>query len=153
VEAATAGLLRSAHDCSHGGLAVTLTEACLQNHIGFSTEGVSLRGRRDAVLFGETPSRAVVATGEGSVADLEAMLHREGVPYTRIGRTGGQRLVLATHVDAALDDLGRAYESGLGLALEEKSEKRARLMTYLVVRLFCYRIEPDALECGQIKVA
>jgi phosphoribosylformylglycinamidine synthase len=120
VEAAGGGLLRSAHDCSHGGLAVTLAEACLQNNVGFSTEGVTLRGRRDAVLFGETPSRVIVSAADDDVPELEAMLHREGVPYARIGRTGGERLVLATHVDASLGELDRAYESGLGLALEEK---------------------------------
>jgi phosphoribosylformylglycinamidine synthase len=117
-EAAAAGLLRSAHDCSHGGLAVTLAEACFQNEIGFATEGVHLRGRRDAVLFGESPSRVVVSADEAAVAELESLLNREGVPFVRIGRTGGDRLTLATHIDAAVADLRRAYESGLSVALE-----------------------------------
>src|SRR5262249_23707966 len=35
VEGAARGVFRSAHDCSHGGLAVALAECCLQNGVGF----------------------------------------------------------------------------------------------------------------------
>ncbi|MPZ49855.1 MAG: phosphoribosylformylglycinamidine synthase subunit PurL [Dehalococcoidia bacterium] len=120
VEAATAGLLRSAHDCSHGGLAVTLAESCLQRGIGFISEGLKLSGRRDAALFGETASRIVVSVGQDDVADLQGLLSREGVPYVRLGRTGGNRLLLAGSVDAALAGLSEAFEGGLATALTEE---------------------------------
>ncbi len=119
VEAADERLLRSAHDCSHGGLAVALAEACLQNEIGFATEGIGLRGRRDAVLFGEAASRVVVSVAPGRVADIEALCARVEVPFMRLGSTGGDRLRIATNIDAALADLSKAYEGGLAEALAE----------------------------------
>ncbi len=119
IEAASEGLLRSAHDCSHGGLSVALTEACLANGIGFATDRVRLRGRRDAALFGEAPSRVVVSVDESRVGAFEAVLARIEVPAVRLGLTGGQRLQIVTGIDAPLDELRAAYEGGLEEALRE----------------------------------
>jgi phosphoribosylformylglycinamidine synthase len=118
VEAANERLLRSAHDCSHGGLAVTLAEACLQRGVGFATDRVRLRGRRDAALFGEQASRVVVSVSETNVGALEALLARIEVPFVRIGRTGGNRLALSGAVDLPLDEAHDAYGGGLASALE-----------------------------------
>jgi phosphoribosylformylglycinamidine synthase len=117
IEAANDRLLRSAHDCSHGGLAVTIAEACLQHDIGFTTERVRFRGRRDAALFGEKASRVVVSVNESSVAALEALLARIEVPFVRIGVTGGDHLRLSTSIDMPLDEMRTAYEGGLSEAL------------------------------------
>jgi phosphoribosylformylglycinamidine synthase subunit PurL len=121
VEAADQRLLRSAHDCSHGGLAVTLAEACLQNGIGFASEGLRIAGRRDAALFGEAASRVVVSTPEERVADVEALLQRIDVPFVRIGRTAGDHLRLAARIDASVPDLRDAYEGGLESALSNRA--------------------------------
>jgi phosphoribosylformylglycinamidine synthase len=121
VEAASQDLLRSAHDCSHGGLAVTLAEACLASSVGFSSDGLQVRGRRDAVLFGETPSRVVVSVADERLAELEALLSRLELPFLRLGRTGGDRLRLAGQIDESLPALSRAYEGGLAAALQEGS--------------------------------
>ena len=117
IEAANDRLLRSAHDCSHGGLAVTIAEACLHNDIGFTTERVRFRGRRDAALFGEKASRVVVSVNESNVAALEALLARIEVPFVRIGVTGGDHLRLSTSIDMPLDEMRIAYEGGLSEAL------------------------------------
>ncbi len=122
VEGAAEGLLRSAHDCSHGGLIVTLAEACLQKRIGFISEGVGVRGRRDAALFGEKASRVVASVEASRVADLEALLERNQVPFLRLGSTGGDRLRFASSIDAALSELDAAYEGGLGEALQNTPE-------------------------------
>jgi phosphoribosylformylglycinamidine synthase len=118
VEAANDRLLRSAHDCSHGGLAVTIAEGCLQHRVGFTTERVRIRGRRDAALFGEQASRVVVSVTEGNVPDLEALLARIEVPSVRIGVTGGDRLGLSTAIDLPLEEARAAYEGGLAEALD-----------------------------------
>jgi phosphoribosylformylglycinamidine synthase len=121
VEAAGEGLLRSAHDCSHGGLAVTLAEACVANRIGFSTDKVLLRGRRDAALFGEAPSRVVISVDESKVGELEAVLARIEVPFVRLGLTGGERLRIASNIDVTLEDAAGAYEGGLVAVLDGAS--------------------------------
>ncbi len=122
VEGAEEGMLRSAHDCSHGGLIVTLAEACLQNRVGFISEGIGVRGRRDAALFGEKASRVVVSVEQSRVADLQALLERNQVPFLRLGATGGDRLRFAASIDAALSELEAAYEGGLGEALQNTPE-------------------------------
>ena len=119
VEAAAAGLLRSGHDCSHGGLAATLAEACLAEGFGFSADELEITGRRDAALFGERASRVVVSVAEARAAALESLLAGIGVPYMRLGLTGGDRLRLGSEIDAALGELRRAYEGGLEAALRE----------------------------------
>jgi phosphoribosylformylglycinamidine synthase len=121
VEAAGEKLLRSAHDCSHGGLAVTIAEACLQRGIGFETDRVRFRGRRDAALFGEKASRIVVSVQESNVAALEALLARIEVPFVRLGTTGGDHLRLSTSIDVPLTEMRPAYEGGLSEALGDSN--------------------------------
>jgi phosphoribosylformylglycinamidine synthase subunit PurL len=96
------GLVQSAHDCSDGGLAVTLAECCiaapdvgLGAMIKLRLEGL----RRDAVLFGESQSRVVLSV-EADVADQ--VLNRAwdaGIPAGKIGTVGGNRLVIDVQGD------------------------------------------------------
>jgi phosphoribosylformylglycinamidine synthase len=90
---AAAGLIRSAHDCSDGGIAVTLAECT------FDTGGIGCRvdlprdaERADAVLFGESASRVVISARSDDTAAVLAMAAEQGVPARVIGRTGGDRL-------------------------------------------------------------
>jgi phosphoribosylformylglycinamidine synthase len=114
---AAASMLRSAHDCSHGGLAVTLAEACLMGTAGFDGDALGIDGRRDAALFGETASRVVVSVSPDHAGAVEAMLERSEVPFARLGETGGDRLRVAGAIDVGLADLRNAYEGGLEQAL------------------------------------
>jgi phosphoribosylformylglycinamidine synthase len=92
--ASASGLLHSAHDCSDGGLAVTLAECAFDTSgIGLS---VDLPGTLGAVkaLFGESASRAVVSVAPDRVSTLLALAADLGVPATRVGRTGGSRITI-----------------------------------------------------------
>ena len=113
------GLLLSAHDCSDGGLAVTLAESAIIGDIGF--KGIEpLSGRLDAALFGEAQGRIVVSlTPEvfrqmGAPGRLGDLAREAGVPVTRLGRTiegdGFTFGPLATTVAA----LRHAWESLVG---------------------------------------
>jgi phosphoribosylformylglycinamidine synthase len=118
VEAANAGILRSAHDCSHGGLAVALAECCLANDVGF-TGHATVEGRLDAALFGERQSRVIVSVLREDIATLEALLRRLDVPFAAIGVTGSDRLRLFGLIHVELSDLNKSYEGGLAAALRE----------------------------------
>jgi phosphoribosylformylglycinamidine synthase len=65
-EAARRGLLRSAHDCSEGGLAVALAECCIAGGVGFVSDA-PLSGQLAAALFGESQSRFVVSCAAESL--------------------------------------------------------------------------------------
>jgi len=116
VTAAEAGLLRSAHDCSHGGLAVTLAESALAGGVGFALEA-PLSGRVDAALFGEAASRAVVSVAASDAADFESRLAAASLPFLRLGRTGSERFQLGGPVDVAVTELSRVFDTGLEKAL------------------------------------
>jgi len=111
------GLATAAHDCSEGGLAVTLAEACVTgpDRVGCS---VTLPGgaRPDVTLFGEGPSRVVVAVEPERAREFEALMAESAIPWRWIGTAGGERLRIvvgsATVVDAALETLERAWRTG-----------------------------------------
>ena len=119
VSAAEERLLRSVHDCSHGGLGVALAECCIAGSIGLEASGQALMGRLDAALFGEAASRAVVSVQPQDAAAMEAMLGRLGLPHYRLGTTGGDRLRLANAIDIEVSALRAAYDGGLEAALAE----------------------------------
>jgi phosphoribosylformylglycinamidine synthase len=90
-DAAGEKLLASAHDCSEGGLAVTLAESAIQGEpkplgITLDWEGGASPA---AALFGESQSRAVVSIAPENWSAAEGLLKKHSLPYTKLGVTGG----------------------------------------------------------------
>ena len=83
------GWIKSAHDCSEGGLAVALAECCMSNTDGKSFIGAKIDlPAKAAVLFGESQSRIVItASPENAAAILNS-----GLPVMKLGVTGGVSL-------------------------------------------------------------
>jgi phosphoribosylformylglycinamidine synthase len=112
VRGAAEGLVRSAHDCAEGGLAVTLAECCFDTGMGVDVDmsGVAAPPGFDTVatLFGESASRVVVSVTVARASALLALAAAEGVPAQPIGRVGGSRIRLAVngrmHIDARVAD-------------------------------------------------
>jgi phosphoribosylformylglycinamidine synthase II len=111
------GLVRCAHDCSEGGLAVALAELCLREGLGLLAADFAPQGRADAALFGEAPSRLLLVCPPGAGQRLGAIAAAQGVPLSRLGRLEGQRLLLGGYLDVPLSALRDAYEGGLERAL------------------------------------
>jgi phosphoribosylformylglycinamidine synthase len=96
------GLVRSAHDCSDGGLAVTLAECCVSEPgdglgavIRLSLDGL----RRDALLFGESQSRVVLSVKPDVAEQVLNRAWDAGIPAAKIGTVGGDRLVIEVQGD------------------------------------------------------
>jgi phosphoribosylformylglycinamidine synthase len=72
--------------------------------------------RGDLVLFGEGPSRVVVAVETARAVEFEALMAESAIPWRWIGTTGGERLGITlgseTVIDAALETLERAWRTG-----------------------------------------
>jgi phosphoribosylformylglycinamidine synthase subunit PurL len=121
IRAAEAGLLRSAHDVSAGGLAVALAESAIAG--GRGARVALTPGRRDdEVLFGEGGGRFVISLRPGDVASLVDLADGMPVPVavSRIGTVGGDALSVAigeTVLTLAVDDARDAYERALPDAL------------------------------------
>jgi phosphoribosylformylglycinamidine synthase len=121
-QAVERGLARSAHDVSDGGLAVALAECslCGPTRIGAK---ICLRDtiRPDALLFGESTGRVVVATADPEA--LLALAAEAGVAAQRIGETGGSSLRIGAPkqdlwIDAALDQLHEIWSRAIPRRLE-----------------------------------
>jgi phosphoribosylformylglycinamidine synthase len=117
LEAARRGLLASAHDCSEGGLAVTLAESCVAGKVGLDASGIHVRGRADSALFGEAQSRIVVSLSPDSREAFEEILRAAGAPATFLGVVGGDRLRLVGLLDLPITVLEAAHSGGLMDAL------------------------------------
>ena len=102
-QAAAAGLLQSAHDCSDGGLAITLAECAFDTESIGLTVDVPASTSPVAALFGESASRAVVSASEAHLAALLQLARALGVPVLEIGRTGGPRITMTVAGIAAID--------------------------------------------------
>ncbi len=122
--------IRSAHDCSDGGLAVTLAECCFGAGTGadVSIRGVSVAAdakvNRAAALFGESASRVIVSAAPGDVSAVLARAAAAGVPAAVIGRVGGQDVRVAVDGEVLVDipvlEAERAWASALDAYLGKK---------------------------------
>jgi phosphoribosylformylglycinamidine synthase len=112
-----AGLVTAAHDCAEGGVAVALAEACVTGTAAIGCEAtLPPAARADLTLFGEGPSRVVLAVDGGRTREFEALMAESAIPWRWIGTTGGDRVRLGvggeTLVDVAVDHIEHAWRNG-----------------------------------------
>ncbi len=125
LESIRSGLVRSAHDCSDGGLAVALSECAMADRdrvLGFAVDlsaWATLPHR--ALLFGEAHGRVVVSTAN-STAVLQ-IAQRHGVPARVIGtvttaNSGAHFTMSNDTFSAPMDRLARAFHEAIPLAMD-----------------------------------
>jgi phosphoribosylformylglycinamidine synthase subunit PurL len=121
-----AGGIKSAHDCSEGGLAVAIAESCISAQVArdtFQLIGAQIdlappaepapqtnpgavspapsNTRLDALLFGETQGRVVITTDPLDAVKVVERAKLLGVSARRIGAVGGDSLQIKTSVGEA----------------------------------------------------
>jgi phosphoribosylformylglycinamidine synthase len=122
---AGAGLLQSAHDCSDGGLTVTIAECCFsslgRDRIGADIQLSANNISNEAVLFGESPSRIIISFVP---EDLERV--REiavDCPFVVIGKVGNGNLRISTGghevISVSVAELEEAWKNSLKRRLGE----------------------------------
>ncbi|MBA3961118.1 MAG: phosphoribosylformylglycinamidine synthase subunit PurL [Chthoniobacterales bacterium] len=98
-----AGQIRSAHDCSEGGLAVALAESCFNpdGSLGATIDCTAAgKSASPQILFNESQSRIVISTvPEKAEAVMQSLENRE-VPAIRLGTVGGQELRITVGADS-----------------------------------------------------
>jgi phosphoribosylformylglycinamidine synthase len=98
-----AGFIKSAHDCSEGGLAVALAECCFNPEKLFGANinvahSSGLRSneerKRDAcaTLFNESQSPIVISVAPENLEKAISMLREQSVPFQQLGKVGGNEL-------------------------------------------------------------
>jgi phosphoribosylformylglycinamidine synthase II len=120
LDAIAAGCVRSAHDCSDGGLAVALAECAMMDRGRLVGADVDLSAwsalPRRALLFGEAQGRVLVSSS--NTRGLLEAAQRHGVPARKIGRvfadSGTLRIRIGDDViDAPLELLADAYHEAI----------------------------------------
>jgi phosphoribosylformylglycinamidine synthase subunit PurL len=129
VELAQAGMLDSAHDCSDGGIAVTLAESGFTHSIGMSIDLTSQGLPPEFVLFGEEASRVVISCERDKLGAIQQVAVKYGIAAESIGETApGQveiRLDGRMVVSAQVSELREAYERSLERMLQTEPDKMA----------------------------
>jgi phosphoribosylformylglycinamidine synthase II len=117
-------LVRSAHDCSDGGLAVTLAECCFETagigaEVSLGAEQVARDPRVNsaAALFGESASRVAISAVPDDVTRILERAAAARVPARVVGQTGGNRLRMAAGgeivIDLSVDEAERAWSTAI----------------------------------------
>ncbi|GAC1571861.1 MAG: phosphoribosylformylglycinamidine synthase subunit PurL [Candidatus Dormibacteria bacterium] len=121
LQASARGLLRSAHDCSDGGLLVALAESCLLGGHGARLDLAALGdptvahrpASLAAILFGETQSRFVLSSHPASATPLADLAQLAGAPLHRLGIVAGEALRVAGVLDLPLRSLRERHGTAL----------------------------------------
>jgi phosphoribosylformylglycinamidine synthase len=89
-----AGLVKSAHDCSEGGLAVTIAECCFNPEQLFGAEIAFKETETPAtiMLFNESQSRVVISIAAADREEVKLFLTQSGISFEQLGRVGGDQL-------------------------------------------------------------
>jgi len=128
VEGAGAGLFRSAHDCSDGGLAVALAEAAIGATGG--PRGITADLAADcspaAALFGETQNRVVLSVDPTDMESIASLCDAHALPFQRIGIVGEPagtwRLsAQGRRIELPVDDLRITFDQALPRRMENEA--------------------------------
>ena len=123
------GEVKSAHDCSEGGLAVTLAESCIAQQTARETPrligaqidlSATKDVRLDALLFGETQNRIVITCAPLNATKIIERAKLMGVPALRLGAVGGDALTVKTangEFTASLSELHDAWWNSIARAM------------------------------------
>ncbi len=88
------GWLKSAHDCSEGGLAVALAECCFNPEKFLGAEIALNAGDMLAttVLFNESQSRILISVAQENLQNAISFLQTGQIPFQKLGKVSGNQL-------------------------------------------------------------
>ncbi len=117
------GWVRSAHDCSEGGLAVALAESCISSQQGAEILLPQSTSRIDHLLFAEGGARIIVSVSPTHQADWEASL--QATPWQKMGqvshRDGSLRIQLVNQsilLDATIAEMTAYWSTAIERRLQ-----------------------------------
>jgi len=89
IEAIRKGYVTAAHDCSKGGLAISLAEMAIKGGLGLTVDLKTIPRsptmRFDEILFSESSARFIVSTSRVQTTKLLSLARKNGTPAARIG--------------------------------------------------------------------
>ena len=116
LEAIGLGIIKSAHDCSDGGLSVAMAECTIEGKTGAV---ISLNDEIDssALLFDETQSRIILTIDPEQIFVLNDLAMLNKTPFSIIGKVGGKKLIINKGkkklIEANVSDLVSAFRDSI----------------------------------------
>jgi phosphoribosylformylglycinamidine synthase len=124
-ELAAGRQVESAHDCSEGGLAVTLCESAFPVAIGAEIDLNSEGSFAEALLFGEDASRIVISCDPKKAENIKQVALKWGIRAERLGQTIPEKLVIRIDgkvaVSAPVSELKQVWDTALTQALHAQT--------------------------------
>ncbi|MDQ3192068.1 MAG: phosphoribosylformylglycinamidine synthase subunit PurL [Bacteroidota bacterium] len=109
-------LIQSAHDCSDGGLFITLMESGLVNSLGFDIT-CDDEFRKDAFLFGEAQSRVVVSIKPEDEEGFIEQMAQSNVEFNILGEVNSGELYIDDQSWGSISWYLEIYNTALGKLL------------------------------------
>ena len=110
-------LVNAVHDCSDGGLFVTLAEMSFPRGLGFDIVTDS-EIREDAFLFGESQGRAVVALSEDQEEGFIEYMLTTGVNFTLLGHVTKGKFVIDDEHYGFCHEAKDIFDNALSIKLD-----------------------------------
>jgi phosphoribosylformylglycinamidine synthase subunit PurL len=111
-------LVTAVHDCSDGGLFVTLAEMSFPRGLGFDIVTDS-EIREDAFLFGESQGRVVVSLSEDQEEDFIEFMLSSGVNFTLLGHVTKGKFVIDDEHYGFCHEAKDIFDNALAMKLEK----------------------------------
>jgi len=109
-------VIKSAHDCSEGGLAVTLAESCFENGLGINVD-IDEPISDEALLFGESQSRIVVSIAPDDLHKFEEITVSNSVPYMKIGTVQSREYKFNELINLDVGEMKSKWEAAIEVSL------------------------------------
>ena len=105
--------LKSANDCSDGGLITTLLEKCFISNLGFEFTKHISKEKLIPTLFGEYNSRIVISADQNNKISIEKELNKENIPFLWIGKVTSKNLKINNQININLSELKNKWSTKL----------------------------------------
>jgi phosphoribosylformylglycinamidine synthase len=103
-------LINSAHDCSKGGIAVTLAESSMLSNLGAYIDA-NISERWDACLFGETQSRIVISCSPQKLSEITHEAENANIPFDIIGKVLRKtEFIIEGHIIQTIENMQSFWE-------------------------------------------
>jgi phosphoribosylformylglycinamidine synthase II len=122
------GLVKSAHDCSEGGLAVALAECCFnpERLLGADIDINAGDTPATTALFNETQSRIIVSVDSKDAEKTMSICREQGVPSQQLGKVGGDHLHIRADDETfswPIADLYDDWFNAIRRAVQDETER------------------------------
>lgn len=107
-----ASLIQSAHDCSDGGLFITLLESGMPNNLGFDIS-TDPEFRKDAFLFGEAQGRVVVSVKIEDEDNFIDVMMKGKSEFNFIGQVTDNKVIIDENNYGTVSEMKQLYDTAI----------------------------------------